>query len=82
MSTLDNYSAVASSFMGHYVTLSQLKRLPVLRKLWQMEKEAGKDVTLKDGAEFDLEAAEKEDQEREERRKEREGEEGEGRRRR
>ena len=60
----------------------QLKRLPVLRKLWIAEKEAGKDVALKDGAEFDLEAAEKEDQEREERRKEREGEEGEGRRRR
>lgn len=29
-----------------------------------LEREAGKDVTLKDGQEFDLEAAEKEDQER------------------
>lgn len=47
-----------------------------------MEKEAGKNVALKDGAEFDFDAAEKEDQEREERRKEREAEEGEGGRRR
>lgn len=40
-----------------------------------LEREAGKDVTLKDGQEFDLEAAEKEDQERAQREAE-EGEEG------
>lgn len=61
----------------------QLKRIPVLRKLWLSEKDAGKDVTLKDGQEFDFEAAEKEDEEREERRQQREAEEGtDGRRRR
>lgn len=61
----------------------QLKRVPILRRLWQAEKDAGRDVTLKDDQEFDIEAAEKADQEREERRQQREGEEGgEGRRRR
>ena len=39
------------------------------------EKEAGIDVTLKEGKEFDLEAAEKEDRERAEREAE-EGEDG------
>lgn len=51
--------------------------------MWLSEKDAGKDVTLKDGQEFDFEAAEKEDEEREERRQQREAEEGtDGRRRR
>lgn len=57
---------------------SKLKRIPVLRKLMAQEREAGVDVTLKDGKVFDLEAAEKEDREREERRAQEEGEEGEG----
>ena len=42
------------------------------------EKEAGIDVKLKDGTEFDVEAAEKEDQEREERRQQEGGDEEEG----
>ena len=50
------------------IVAHQLKRVPILRKLWQAEKDAGVNVTLKDGAEFDLEAAEREDAEREERR--------------
>ena len=45
------------------------------------EKEAGKDVTLKEGKEFDFEAAEKEDEERA-KREEEEGEDGSDRRRR
>ncbi|XP_052764362.1 methenyltetrahydrofolate synthase domain-containing protein-like [Mya arenaria] len=59
----------------------KLKRVPILRKLWQTEKDAGVDVTLKDGAEFDLEAAEKEDAEREERRQQEGGDQEGGRRR-
>ena len=55
----------------------QLRRIPILRKIMVMQKEAGKDVTLKDGQEFDLEAAEKEDEERAKREAERDAEEGE-----
>ena len=59
----------------------QLKRVPILRRMMVLEREAGRDVTLKDGAEFDIEAADKEDAEREARRQE-EGEDGDDRRRR
>ena len=53
----------------------QLRRIPILRKIMVTEKEAGKDVTLKEGKEFDFEAAEKEDEERA-KREEEEGEDG------
>ncbi|KAH3711249.1 hypothetical protein DPMN_070751 [Dreissena polymorpha] len=49
----------------------KLKRVPILRRLWQMEKDAGVNVTLKDGVEFDLAEAEREDAEREAEREER-----------
>lgn len=53
----------------------KLRRIPILRKIMLSEKEAGKDVTLKEGKEFDFEAAEKEDEERA-KREEEEGEDG------